>query len=320
MIASRIGSLSVQPFAFGATDHVTPDVAEAQWCAVYILPALRVVCPTLDERLPAASTVDNRDPEDGGRLLDMAHQIGAQLYTTQCVENTGLWPNLAGFTAELQVIDQAMATNTALFEILRAAWQRRNDTFLGAHVFAAAKSPETGDVDVIESALARLMAVYLVQFGDPGWQQQLFDGSLQALPFAQMADCAGKMPNSLPPLVHADGDPDVVRRARTLGAMALLDMCYWRGRAGQDIETYFKEASADVDRGTVHIAQDRGGKPVGYATWNVPTSTQNVVLTRQSAPFGDHKHLLDDMRDRFETAGHATAHHPDSARPEQIAW
>jgi hemolysin-activating ACP:hemolysin acyltransferase len=107
---------------------------------------------------------------------------------------------------------------------------------------------------------------------------------------------------------------------RVLGAMALLDIDFWKGQSEQRIEDYYSTLLHHLQNRTAFVALDEVRRPVGYAIWRKTDGEDTVTLRRQAAPFGDHLLLQKALERHLGQKSDVQAQHPRSARQEQRAW
>ena len=127
------------------------------------------------------------------------------------------------------------------------------------------------------------------------------------------------MNNYLPEVPQKEEQHPAINAYRSLGMMALLDIDYWEGASERSIEQYYRTLLSHMQSQTVMVAIGQDKKPIGYATWTASNDNQ-VTLTRQSAPFGDHLELQQQLEKHFPTDSVVLSQHERSAREEQVAW
>ncbi len=170
--------------------------------------------------------------------------------------------------------------------------------------------------------IARLAAVELFAQGSGSWLHDLFSagsGGMCHLPIASMADRASDIANYLPPMPAFDAEQTAMDAYRSLGAMVLLDIEYWKGEPEKRIEDYYSGLLHHLRARTAYVGLDRSHKPIGYSTWT-ETAGESVTLTRQAAPFGDHLALQRALERHLGRRAGVSALHDRSARQEQAAW
>lgn len=129
------------------------------------------------------------------------------------------------------------------------------------------------------------------------------------------------MENYLPTLSEPDRVNPSINAYRSLGAFVLLDIDYWQGRSETIIAQYYADILDHLRSGTVFLAVDDERKPIGYATWEVELDApENIMITRQAAPFGDYLTLQKKLKKFLPQVKFAKAKHPRSARHEQVTW
>jgi hemolysin-activating ACP:hemolysin acyltransferase len=152
--------------------------------------------------------------------------------------------------------------------------------------------------------------------------QRLFRAGSEAmaiLPIVVIADVASLSQNYLPPLPLPDTDQPAVDAYRALGAMALLDIDFWKGVSERRIEDYYATLLHHLQNRTAFIALDEVRRPAGYATWRNADGDNTVTLTRQVAPFGDHLLLQKALERHLGQESDVLALHSRSARQQQVA-
>jgi hemolysin-activating ACP:hemolysin acyltransferase len=259
-------------------------------------------------------------------LVCLAHEVA---HAVQLQLSTGSFmPPVAretcAFLGELALIDWARKTDTPLAAKLLSVWQEENEAYFGE------------DRDLLRSALADPTATYTYRMNYPlaraaaivmhrsgAEAQRLFRAGAEAmalLPLADIADLAGRSQNYLPPLPPPDAETPAVNAYRALGAMALLDIDFWKGESERRIEDYYASLLHHLQTRTAFIALDDVHRPIGYATWRKAAGDNAVILTRKAAPFGDHLLLQKALQRHLGQDTDVLAHHERSARSEQTAW
>lgn len=228
------------------------------------------------------------------------------------------------FLGELALIYWAKQNQTDLAARLLRIWREENQRYFGddcALLRAALGDPESAYSYRMNYPLARAAAVVMWRAGDD--LQRLFKAGSEAmnlLPLARIADVAGLNQNYLPPLPLPDTDHPAIDAYRALGAIALLDIDFWKGESERRIEDYYANLLDHLQNRTAFVALDEARRPVGYATWRKATGGNTVTLTRQAAPFGDHLLLQKALERHLGQNTDVQAQHPRSARQEQVAW
>lgn len=275
----------------------------------------------------------NRAPEirmawrgSASALMCLAHEV-AHAVQLQLSAGSFMPPvarETCAFLGELALIDWVRKNNPDLASKLLSVWRDENAAYFGT------------DCQVLRSALADPSSPYCYQMNYPLaraaavalWRSgadfpQLFKAGSEAmrlLPIAAIADIAGMGQNYLPPLPLPDTDHPAIDAYRALGAMALLDIDFWKGESERRIEDYYATLLHHLQNRTAFIALDEARRPVGYATWRKATGNNTVTLTRQAAPFGDHLLLQKALERHLGQNTDVKAQHPRSARQEQVAW
>ncbi|WP_404405722.1 hypothetical protein [Pelagibacterium halotolerans] len=287
------------------------------------------VQPHTVDRGPEAPTLVAMDwrgtPDD---VICLAHEVAHALQILLSAHET--MPPLAretfAFLGELLLIEHTRIAAPDLYGMLCDVWCSENAAYLG------------GDLDALAAALAdpqmpyhyrqnypiaRLAAVQLFRRPKGAWLHDLAASGrngIRHLPLEVMANRAGEIANYLPPFPQPDTERPAIDAYRSLGAMALLDIDYWRGESEKRIEDYYAGLLAHLHEKTAFLALDADRKPMGYATWTPPEEAGSVTLTRQAAPFGDHLLLQQMLERHLGHSGAVSARHTRSARQEQVAW
>ncbi len=261
-------------------------------------------------------------------LVCLAHEAAHALQSA--MSSSGRMPPMArevcAFLGELLLLRHARDHAPGLASAICEVWETENEAYLGTDLDAlsdALSDPGRPYHYRQNYALARLAAVAVARRGWGPWLAALFASgprAMELLPFARMADRAGDIPNYLPPMAVPDPAHPTVEAYRSLGAMALLDIDYLAGESEQPMGAYFNDKLNHLRSRTAFVALDADHKPIGYATWDQVAGRENVTLTRQTAPFGDHLVLQWAVERRLGTRMAAGARHIRSARKEQSAW
>lgn len=230
------------------------------------------------------------------------------------------------FLGELLLIEHARKHDAKLFDALRNVWDEENEQYLGSDLDALLEASQNSEApyDYRQNyPLARLSAVQLFMQGSGEWLEELYSsggGVMRHLPLEEMANEASAIANYLPVMPVQDADYPAVDSYRSLGAMALLDIDCLQGEAEKPIGDYYSGLLKHMRDQSAYVVLRKDGKPLGYATWESDTSSNGVILTRQSAPFGDHLELQQALEQRLQAADSVMAHHDRSAQKEQVAW
>lgn len=259
-------------------------------------------------------------------LMCLAHEAGHALQIM--LSGNGIMPPVGretcAFVAELLLLDYTRQHAPGVFHMLHRVWLEENAVYLDSDLEALSASlrdPDTRYHYRQNYPLARLAAVYLFSRGQRGWLKDLFSAGqdgMKHLPIEAMANLAGGVANYLPPMPAPDTEQPAVNAYRSIGAMALLDIDFWKGEPEERIEDYYAKLLRHLQDQTAFIALNPDRKPVGYATWQ--TNGDAITLTRQAAPFGDHLTLQRALERHLEQPAPIPARHMRSARQEQIAW
>lgn len=228
------------------------------------------------------------------------------------------------FLGELALIGWATTHDKELAFHLLQVWRDENQRYFGDDcelLSSALADPEAAYSYRMNYPLARAAAVMLWRSGaDPRILFGSGQGAMKFMPIARIADLAGEMLNHLPPMPQPDTKRPSLSAYRAFGVMALLDMDFWKGESEKPIKDYYASQRDHLQDRTVFVAMNDARRPVGYATWRKNGGGNAVVLTRQSAPFGDHLFLQTALQRHFgqDTCVHSL--HSGSARQEQVAW
>jgi hemolysin-activating ACP:hemolysin acyltransferase len=259
-------------------------------------------------------------------LMCLAHEV-AHAVQLQLSAGSFMPPvarETCAFLGELALIDWAKRTQTNLAAKLLRVWREENQGYFGddyALLRTALGDPESAYTYRMNYPLARAAAVVMWRAGAD--LQRLFkagSGAMNLLPLARIADGAGMGQNYLPPLPLPDTDQPAVDAYRALGAMALLDIDFWKGESERRIEDHYANLLHHLQNRTAFVALDEVRRPIGYATWRKAEGDNTVILTRQAAPFGDHLLLRKALERHLGQNTDIQAQHPSSARQEQAAW
>lgn len=259
-------------------------------------------------------------------LMCLAHEV-AHAVQLQLSAGSFMPPvarETCAFLGELALIDWARRTQTDLAAELLLVWREENQRYFGgdcALLRAALGDAKSAYTYRMNYPLARAAAVMMWRAGAD--LQRLFKAGSEAmnlLPLAKIADVAGLSQNYLPPLPLPDTDQPAIDAYRALGAMALLDIDFWKGESERRIEDYYATLLHHLQNRTAFIALDEVRRPVGYATWRKAAGDNTVTLTRQAAPFGDHLLLQKALERHLGQESDVQTQHPRSARQEQVAW
>lgn len=259
-------------------------------------------------------------------LMCLAHEV-AHAVQLQLSAGSFMPPvarETCAFLGELALIDWARRTQTDLAEKLLLVWRKENLRYFRndcALLHAALEDPESAYNYRMNYPLARAAAVVMWRAGAD--LQRLFkagSNAMELLPLSKIADLAGQSQNHLPPLPAPNTTQPAIDAYRALGAMALLDIDFWKGESERRIEDYYATLLHHLQNRTAFVALDEVRRPVGYATWRKAAGDNTVTLTRQSAPFGDHLLLQKALERHLGQTTDVQAQHPRSARQEQVAW
>lgn len=259
-------------------------------------------------------------------LICLAHEV-AHAVQLQLSAGSFMPPvarETCAFLGELALIDWARKTDTPLAASLLSVWQQENRTYLGEDcdlLRAALADPNAPYTYRMNYPLARAAAVVMQRCGADA--HRLFRAGAEAmalLPLADIADLAGRLQNYLPPLPPPDAETPATNAYRALGAIALLDIDFWKGESERRIEDYYASRLHHLQTRTAFLALDDVRRPIGYATWRKVAGDNALTLTRQAAPFGDHLLLQKALQRHLGQDAGVPAHHQSSARQEQAAW
>jgi hemolysin-activating ACP:hemolysin acyltransferase len=259
-------------------------------------------------------------------LMCLAHEV-AHAVQLQVSAGSFMAPvarETCAFLGELALIYWAKQNQTDLAARLLQVWREENQRYFGddcALLRTALAEPDSAYSYRMNYPLARAAAVVMWRAGAD--LQRLFKAGSEAmnlLPLAKIADVAGQSQNYLPPLPLPDTDQPAIDAYRALGAMALLDIDFWKGESERRIGDYYATLLHHLKNRTAFVALDEVRRPVGYATWRKAAGDNTVTLTRQAAPFGDHLLLQKALERHLGQNTDVQAQHPRSARQEQVAW
>lgn len=259
-------------------------------------------------------------------LICLAHEV-AHAVQLQLSAGSFMPPvarETCAFLGELALIEWASKNDTHLAAKLLSVWQEESETYFGEDrdlLRSALADPNASYTYRMNYPLARAAAIVMQRSGADA--QRLFRAGAEAmalLPLADIADLAGRLQNYLPPLPPPDADTPATNAYRALGAMALLDIDFWKGESEKRIEDYYASRLHHLQNRTAFLALDDVRRPVGYATWRKAAGENAVTLTRQAAPFGDHLLLQKALQRHLAQDTDVLAHHERSARQEQTAW
>ncbi len=275
----------------------------------------------------------------GSDLLTMAHEFGhaLQIVANQSHFIPPVLRELAAFISELALIQYLDHQQPELAANLETAQQDDNSRYLGTDLINLQQALQQ---DIAQSSpapysycwnypVARLLAKQLFANLDPDslWQIINGDWSLQQCLTASAAKISEPPPNLrlhnyLPPISAFDKQHPAINGYRCLGMAALLDMDYWQGLAEQTIANYVALITRHLQSQTLLVATNQSQQPIGYITWATDNDQkQNTNLAHQCAPFGDYLALQTQLKQHLSGSNMPVhAHHPGSARQEQLAW
>ena len=185
------------------------------------------------------------------------------------------------FLGELALIYWAKQNQTDLAARLLRVWREENQRYFGddrALLRVALGGPESAYTYRMNYPLARAAAVVMWRAGAD--LQRLFKAGSEAmnlLPLAKIADVAGLSQNYLPPMPPPDTDQPAIDAYRALGAMALLDIDFWKGESERRIEGYYANLLHHLHNRTAFIALDEVRRPVGYASWRKAAVRRRMI-------------------------------------------
>ncbi|PTN04146.1 hypothetical protein C8N32_101345 [Rhodovulum imhoffii] len=233
---------------------------------------------------------------------------------------------VCAFLGELVVIMHARTAAPELYPALCDVWHRENDAYLGLDMdlLAAALADPQAQYHYRQNyPAARLAAVELFNRGYGECLRQFFasgrDG-MRHVPIEELANRAGDVANYLPAMPQPEPETPAIDAYRSLGAMALIDIDYWEGLSETRIEDYYADLLRHLHGNTAFLALNDQRKPIGYATWLKAAQEDEYTLTRQAAPFGDHRALQSALERHLGKTAGVTARHARSATQEQVAW
>lgn len=233
---------------------------------------------------------------------------------------------VCAFLGELIVIAHAKRAALELFPALCDVWHRENSLYLGTDIDAlsvALDDPNSEYHYRQNYPVARLAAVEMFQRGHGDWMRALFaagEAGTRHLPLEVMANRAGDLPNYLPPLPEADAGQPAIDAYRSLGALTHVDIDYLKGEPDKQIGDYYQDLLVHLQDRTAFLGLNDQRQPIGYATWSRADCADDIVLTRQAAPFGDHLTLQRAVQRHLDQQSTTSARHYRSARQQQVAW
>lgn len=253
---------------------------------------------------------------------ELAHAVQLQLSAGSFMPPVAR--ETCAFLGELALIEWARGNDSDLAAKLLRVWQDENQRYFGDDcelLLSALGDPESAYSYRMNYPLARAAAVVLWRAGAD--LQPLFrvgSDAMALLPLAKIADVAGLTQNYLPPLPPPDTAQPAIDAYRALGAMALLDIDFWKGESERRIADYYASLLHHLQNREAFVALDEVRRPVGYATWRKSADDNKVTLMRQAAPFGDHLLLQKALERHLGQESGVLALHARSARQEQVAW
>lgn len=277
-----------------------------------------------NDKKPLVSVYWNRSAED---CIALAHETSHAMQFI--LSNHEQMPPVAretcAFLGELILIEWAKQNKTNLFGQLLTVWQSENSAYLGSDIDRleeALRDPSQPYNYRLNYPLARLAAIHIFETRSIEDIRNLFSSGKNAMaliPFDAIADLANTAENYLPAMPRHDSAYPALDAYRGLGAIALLDIDYWQGPSETRIEDYYANLLVHLQNQTAFVALRADRKPIGYATWQQKSGGNSSVLTRQSAPFGDHLQLQKAVESHLGV-NEIGSHHNRSSRQEQRAW
>ena len=259
-------------------------------------------------------------------LMCLAHEV-AHAFQLRLSEGSFMPPvarETCAFLGELALINWAAKNDPNLAAHLLLVWRKENQRYVGEDCVllrSALADPNCAYTYRMNYPLARAAAIIMRRSGADA--KGLFKAGSKAiamLPLDEIADLAGQTHNYLPDLPPPETDQPAIDAYRALGAMALLDIDFWKGDSEGRIEDYYATLRHHLQTSTAFVALDEVRRPVGYATWRKAEGDNTVTLMRQAAPFGDHLLLQKALERHLGQESDVHAQHPRSARQEQMAW
>jgi hypothetical protein len=239
-------------------------------------------------------------------VLCVAHEFGHALQY-HLVQGRFVPPvirEIAAFTAEKALIDYMRRADMAALGALEEAWWHDSSIYLENDLHAlteALRAPETEPYGYRQNyPLARLYVEASGYKSEAAQECSIFEGYVdltECLPRLQDFVMSQPRENYLPELPESDPDRPSLSAYAALGAMALLDMAQPESDADQPVEDYYETRQKHLRNGTAFIDADEENKPYGYALWDVvPDDGQSLNTTYSTAPFGETKSLLKQLR------------------------
>ncbi len=309
-----------------------PDLADAitntgRRCEVKLEPVERP--HVIDNGWRIAPTIHLNFRGDASSFLDVAHEFS---HATQLIARTQefippMIREVAAFLGELALVSYLNeADQLSAFDV-HQEWQRQNSTYLGRDALAlkaALIDPKTPYDYRHNYPCARVLASLLFQHADRQKLSAVFQGTwsvADCVDAVQFAEKRKIMKNNFPEIPEKDPKYPAVEAYRTLGMMAYLDLDYWHGHSEKPIKEYFEGLLKHMKSNSLYVVIGDENKPIGYATWNVSKDQPDQIeITRQAAPFGDHLTVQRSLRARLPDVTSALAVHERSARKGQMAW
>lgn len=320
-----------------------------------VVPAFCVALPTLAERIrenlsqiklsdfdaagpKVPHTIDNGESLPSGivmhwsgspaDLLCLAHEAAhaVQLRLSQHAFMPPVAREACAFLGELFLLSFVQTRDDALFAALMEAWSQDNEAYLMADLDALAEAVQDEETPYhyrMNYPLARIAAAMIFARGDAALIEGLFSAGSSAMshiPIIRIADCAGKVVNHLPSFPEASPAAPAIDAYRCLGALALLDLHFRYGEPERCLGDYYAQQLDHLRDRSVFLMLDEFRRPAAYASWSRPAPDNAPVLTRQSAPFGDHLALQETVARHLDCGSGVVSTHLRSARQEQTAW
>ena len=262
-------------------------------------------------------------------ILAVAHEFG---HAVQLAANPGTFippihREVAAFLSELAIIDFLKAQGDPIAGGLCKAHVSDDAIYLDRDVKAleaALCDPKAAYDYRWNYPVARLLVARLFQRRGQKdlWSDLLGKNAVsELLEIGPGESTLNKVENYLPAAPEPDKDHPAINGYRSLGMMALLDIDYWQGESENLIGDYYLSHVDHLNGKTAMIAFSEDKKPIGYATWTSgPDNADDILVTRQAAPFGDHLSLQKKLKSRLSETAQITSRHSRSARGKQIVW
>ncbi len=258
--------------------------------------------------------------------LHIAHEFGHALQII-CCRSAFISPiqrELAALLIEKVFLKYVQDKDNNLANLLLPIWHSNRCTYLGTDLNAvkhAMENPQSTYNYRWNYPIAHILLETLFHNSSKLELWSMVEGStsLEELLSKCTSDFKLKLNNYLPPYMHSDAEPKLIDAYRALGMAALLDVETWQGLAENKIDAFYKQALHHLQNNSLLVVTNAQHQASGYATWKQDTHGK-IIITHQTAPFGDHLLLLKKLQRHLPNILQANAYHPSSSNKEQIAW